>query len=203
MIKGQDTETIKLPEPRYDSDTSVEEALLKRRSVRSFQNEPVTLAEASQLLWSAQGITSPRGYRAAPSAGALYPLEVYMVAGKVGQLSPGIYRYMPHKHDLNKTQEGDRRGALSNASLSQGSVRNAPLVLVLAAVYKRITSKYGDRGMRYAHIEVGHAAQNVSFQAISLGLGSVMIGAFRDREVKSVMKLGPDEDPLYIIPIGR
>lgn len=203
MAKGEYAETIRLPEPRYDSDTSVEGALLKRRSIRNFRDESLTLAEISQLLWAAQGVTRGTGYRTAPSAGALFPLEVYLVAGKVNRLSPGVYWYRPGRHELDKTQDEDKRGALSRASLGQGSVRNAAVVLVFSAVYRRVTSKYGERGIRYTHIEVGHAAQNVCLEAISLGLGSVMIGAFRDEEVKSVMKLGADEDPLYIIPVGR
>ncbi len=203
MSVSEHTGTIELPGPKHDSEISIEKTLLKRRSVRSFRDEPLTLEETSQLLWSAQGITNQRGYRAAPSAGALYPLELYVAAGKVKQIAQGLYRYRPHKHALGKTQDGDIRAALSSASLGQSSVRNAPLVVILCAVYMRITSKYGERGIRYTHIEVGHAAQNISLQAISLGLGSVMIGAFRDEEVRSVLKLGADEDPLYIIPIGR
>ncbi|MFH1243769.1 MAG: SagB/ThcOx family dehydrogenase [Pseudomonadota bacterium] len=203
MAEREHTQTIRLPESQYDGETSIEKALLKRRSVRTFRDESLTLEETSQLLWSAQGITNPRGNRAAPSAGALYPLETYIVVGNVRQLSPGVYRYTPSEHELRMIQEGDVRGALCKASLGQSSVRNAPLVLVFSAVYRRITSKYGERGIRYTWIEVGHVGQNVSLQAISLGLGSVMIGAFRDDEVKSVMKFGANEDPLYMIPIGR
>jgi SagB-type dehydrogenase family enzyme len=203
MVINEHKEAKKLPVPQYDGETSIEKTLLERRSVRTFRDESLTLEETSQLLWSAQGITNPRGYRAAPSAGALYPLETYIVVGNVMELSPGVYRYTPSEHDLRMIQKGDVRGALSKASLGQSSVRNAPLVLVLSAVYRRITSKYGERGIRYTWIEVGHVGQNVSLQAISLGLGSVMIGAFRDDEVKLVMKFGANEDPLYIIPIGR
>lgn len=203
MAKSRHREIIQLPEPHYDSEASIEKALLKRRSVRSFRDEPLTLKETSQLLWSAQGVTNRRSLRTAPSAGALYPLEVYMVAGNVGELSSGIYKYHPHSHELSKCEDGDKRQELFSFALRQGSVRAAPLVLVFAAVYERMTSKYGQRGIRYVHIEIGHAAQNVSLQAISLGLGTVMIGAFEDRGVKAVMSLDADEDPLYIIPIGR
>ncbi len=203
MVISEYKEVRKLPAPRYDGKISLENALLRRRSVRTFRDESLTLDETSQLLWSAQGITNPRGYRTAPSAGALYPLETYIVVGNVRQLFPGVYRYIPSEHELRMIQQGDVRGELCKASLGQGSIRTAPLVLVLSAVYRRITSKYGERGIRYSWIEVGHIGQNVSLQAISLGLGSVMIGAFRDDEVKSVMKFGANENALYIIPIGR
>lgn len=139
-------ETIKLPEPAKVSSTSLEEALLKRRSVRSFKDSPLTITEVSQLLWAAQGITSPRGLRTAPSAGALYPLEVYVVAGNVDDLPYGVYNYRPVKHELVRVVKGDKRIELCDAALGQTSVRNAAAVIVFAAVYERTTRKYGDRG---------------------------------------------------------
>ncbi|UCE51602.1 MAG: SagB/ThcOx family dehydrogenase [Desulfobacterales bacterium] len=196
-------ETIRLPEPRYDGSVSVEHALFSRRSVRKYKNEPLTLAEVSQLLWAAQGITAPRGYRTAPSAGALYPLEVYLVAGKVNDLSEGIYKYKYHDHSLVQTVTGDKRAELSRAALHQGSLSRAPTVLLFCAVYERITRKYGERGYRYVFMEIGHAAQNVCLQAIALGLGTVAIGAFRDNEVKKIANLPPNEEPTYFVPVGR
>ena len=160
------------------------------------------MAETAQLVWAAQGFNHPHGLRTAPSAGALYPLEIYLVVGKVSGLDPGVYKYRPKEHELLKIREGDQRAQLCSAGLSQSSIERAPLVMVIAAVYERVTGKYGQRGVRYAHIEVGHAAQNVSLQAVSLGLGSVPIGAFNDEDVKRILKCEQDERPLYIIPIG-
>jgi len=196
-------EKIRLPEPKYDSNTSVEQALLKRRSVRVYKDEPLALTEVLQLLWAAQGITDPRGFRTAPSAGALYPLELYVVAGNVNDLPDGIYKYKPHKHELAMVVEGDKRTELCNAALDQPSIKDAAALIVFSAVYERTTGKYGERGIRYVHMEVGHAAQNIYLQAVSLNLGLVVIGAFDDEEVKKIMNMEDKEQPLYIIPVGK
>ena len=195
--------TVGLPAPQFDSRTSIEKSLLERRSIRQYRDKGLTLGEISQLLWAAQGVTSRIGYRTAPSAGALYPLEIYIAAGRVGELAPGIYRYEPDVHKLVKTCDGDKRMNLWRGALEQGSIRNAPLVLVFCAIYERTTSKYGERGIRYVHMEVGHAAQNVCLQAISLGLGTVVIGAFNDKEIKRVLNLEGNEWPLCIMPVGK
>ena len=196
-------ENIKLPKPAEDSKTSIEKAMLKRRSVRSFKVSSLTLAEVSQLLWAAQGITSPRELRTAPSAGALYPLEVYIVAGNVDALQDGVYHYRPARHELAQVIKGDRRTELCAAALGQTSVRSAAAVIVFSAVYERTTVKYGNRGIRYVHMETGHAAQNVFLQAVSLNLGTVVIGAFYDDEVRKVLNMSDREQPLYIMPVGR
>jgi SagB-type dehydrogenase family enzyme len=197
-------ERIELPAPKYDSDTSVEQALLERRSVREYKNEPLTLAEVSQLLWAAQGITEPRrGLRTAPSAGATFPLEVYVVVGNVNNLSQGVYKYEPHVHELVKVVAGDRRAELHDAALRQRWVKEGAIVIVFSAVYERTTGRYGERGIRYVHMEVGHAAQNVYLQAVSLNLGTVVVGAFRDGAVKRILNMPEEESPLYIMPVGR
>lgn len=194
---------IALPTPRYDGATSVEQALLKRRSVREYADAPLTLAELGQLLWAAQGVTDLAGFRTAPSAGALYPMEVYAVVRSVTGLTAGVYRYRPREHALERRATGNRLAELSKAALGQAAVRDAAVVLVLAAVYERTTQKYGERGVRYVHMEAGHVSQNVYLQAVSLGLGTVTIGAFYDEEVKSVVGLADNEQPLYLMPIGR
>jgi SagB-type dehydrogenase family enzyme len=194
---------IKLTQPVYDSSVSLEESILKRRSIRRYKDEPLTINEVSQLMWAAQGITDSRGLRTAPSAGALYPLEIYVVVGNVDGLSPGIYKYKPQEHELLLIKEGDNRGNLSNAALGQGTVENGAIAIVISAVYERTTSKYGDRGIRYVHMEVGHVGQNISLQAVSLGLGTVVIGAFYDNEVKRIIEMPEEESPLYIMPVGR
>jgi SagB-type dehydrogenase family enzyme len=200
---GTQVATIRLPEPRAPGATSVEEALRRRRSLREFRPTPLTLAEAAQLLWAAQGRTAEDGRRTAPSAGALYPLEVFLVAGRVEGLAPGVYRYRPDGHILEPVIEGDRRRALSEAALGQGWVGGAPAALVVAAVEERTARKYGRRAERYVHIEVGAAAQNVALQAVALGLGTVVVGAFDDAAVARVAGLAPEERPLAILPVGH
>lgn len=197
------SKSIKLPKPQYDSNVSIEETLLKRRSIRSYKSEPLAIAEISQLLWSAQGVTNRKGFRTAPSAGALYPLEVYIAAGKVTDLDAGIYKYYAHRHEIVNTVKGDKRSELCRAGLGQSSIKNAPAVMVFCAVFERVTGRYGERGIQYVHMEVGHAIQNVCLQAISLGLGSVIIGAFNDYDVKEVMNFELDEHPLLILPVGK
>jgi SagB-type dehydrogenase family enzyme len=196
-------DTILLPEPQRSGAMSLEQALAERRSVRDYKDEPLTLAEVGQLLWAAQGVTDPAGFRTAPSAGALYPLEIFVVVGNVDSLPPGAYRYDPGRHALIRTAEGDRRNALAGAALGQSSIRDGAVVVVFAAVYERITEKYGERGIRYVHMEAGHASQNVYLQAVSLGLGTVTIGAFYDDRVKDVVGFKDDEVPLYLMPVGK
>jgi SagB-type dehydrogenase family enzyme len=196
-------ETLRLPDPQYEGPFSVESTLLRRRSVRRYMEKPLTLAEISQLLWAAQGVTHDRGYRTAPSAGALYPLEVYVIAGNVTGLAAGVYRYMADQHALLQTVKGDKRAQLCRAALNQTSIKNAPAVIVFCAVYQRVTIKYGRRGIRYVFMEVGHSAQNVCLQAVSLGLGTVTIGAFADDRVTRIINCRENEDPLYIMPVGK
>lgn len=195
---------VKLPPPRLDSKFSLEKAILKRRSVREYKDEPLVIYEISQLLWAAQGVTDKdRGFRTAPSAGALYPLEVYLAVFKVDGLKDGVYKYRPDSHGLVKTVEGDKKEELFRATLEQSSVKEAGAVIVFAAVYERTTGKYGERGRKYVHIEIGHAAQNVYLQVVSLDLGAVVIGAFNDEEVKKIMGMPENEEPLYIMPVGK
>ncbi|MFB0558659.1 MAG: SagB/ThcOx family dehydrogenase [Candidatus Bathyarchaeia archaeon] len=194
---------IDLPEPRRHSNLSIEETLLKRRSTREYTGEPLTLQEVSQLLWACQGITDTRGYRTAPSAGALYPLEVYVVAGDVEDLPEGVYKYRPKEHQLARVLAGDERSELARAALGQAWVEGAAADIVIAAIYERTTVKYGERGVRYVHMEAGHAAQNLCLQAAALDLGVVTVGAFHDDQVKEILGLPEDEQPLYIIPVGR
>lgn len=194
-------EAMKLPEPKFSSKISVEEALLKRRSVREYKEDSLSLEQVSQLLWSAQGITVKWGGRTAPSAGALYPLEIYLVVGKVKELKPGLYHYDPEKHAVSQKKDGDLREKLTQASLGQDEISRAPATVVVTAVYERTMKKYHQRGVQYVHMEVGSAGENIYLQAESLGLGTVFIGAFEDEEVKEV--LGISEEPLGIMPVGK
>lgn len=194
---------VALPEAEYGGDMAVEEAIKERRSVRDFSRDGLALDDISQLLWAAQGVTGKRGFRSAPSAGALYPLELYIVAGDVDGLSPGVYRYRHSKHDLVLVTSGDHRRQLAKAALGQDWVRRAPAVLVIAGVYRRTMGKYGQRGRRYVHMEVGHAAQNIYLQATARGLGAVMVGAFDDGEVQEVLALPDDHEALGLMPVGH
>lgn len=200
---AQEHESIPLPEITISGKQFLQQLLQQRRSVRHFQDVSISLSDIGQLLWAAQGITNPKGFRTAPSAGALYPLELYVVAGQVKNLSSGIYHYDPNNHRLIKVDSGDRRKKLAQAAYRQASVSDAATVVVFAAVYERATFKYGERGVRYAHIETGHAAQNLSLQAESLGLDTVVIGAFNDDEVKAVLQLPDDVQPLILMPVGK
>jgi SagB-type dehydrogenase family enzyme len=204
--------TVKLPQPDGDGKYPVEKALAERRSVRTYSSEPLSLAEVSQLLWAAYGVTQPLpgipelggGFRAAPSAGALYPLELYLVAGAVTGLEPGIYRYRPARHDLILVLTGDRRRPLLFAALGQTMVRDAPASLVYSAVFSRNMGKYGQRGRRrYVCMDLGHSAENVYLQCGSLGLGTCGIGAFHDDALRLVVRMPEEEEPLYIMPVGR
>lgn len=194
---------IELPQPELDGEVSLETAIRKRRSVREFSRQALPLADVAQLLWAAQGVTSRDGGRTAPSAGALYPLELYLVAGKVDALPAGLYHYHPREHRLRLVTDGDLRKALAGAALDQSWVRSAPAVLVIAGVYERSAKKYGQRARRYTHIETGHAAQNVYLQAEALGLGTVIVGAFDDAAVREVLALPADHAPLALMPVGR
>lgn len=182
---------------------SLEELLHQRRSVRDYADEPLTRDEVLKLLWAAQGVTRPWGGRTAPSAGALYPLEIYLVAGNVESLMPGVYKYMPRDNKLTHVKDGDVRVSLAAAALGQNWVRESVVDIVIAAVYERTTAKYGSRGERYVHIEVGHAAQNICLQATAMGLGLVTVGAFDDAAVRRIVGMSQEETPLYVIPVGR
>ncbi|HID96324.1 MAG TPA: SagB/ThcOx family dehydrogenase [Candidatus Latescibacteria bacterium] len=193
---------VGLPSPRTVGTMSVEEALFRRRSVREYSPQSLTLEEVSQLLWATQGVTSSqRGFRTAPSAGATFPMEIYLVVSRVDGLASGLYRYDPYENSVQMEVEGDLSRKLARAALDQYWVSEAAVNLVIAAVYERTTMRYGERGIRYVHMEAGHIGQNVYLQAEALGLGTVVVGAFHDEQVKKVLKI--KEEPLYIMPVGR
>lgn len=199
----QSPESIRLPQPRFSGPVSLEQALLARRSIRNIARDPLTVDELTQLLWAAQGVTRAQGFRTAPSAGALYPLELHLVAGSVTGLRTGLYRYRPLEHALCATATQDLRAELCRAALSQRPVERAPAVFLFTAVYARSTATYGSRGVRYTDMEAGHAAQNLCLQAAALDLKAVVVGAFSDDDVRRIAALPPDEEPLYLVPVGR
>jgi SagB-type dehydrogenase family enzyme len=189
-------DSFALPAPRLESEVSLEQALSTRHSVRSFSTRVLAWTEIGQLLWAAQGITRDWGARTAPSAGAMYPLDVYV------STATGVYHYLPQGHQVVATQSADAREGLWQAGLKQDAIRRAPAVFVITATYERTSGKYGDRAVRYVHLEAGHAAQNILLQAVALGLGGVPIGAFDDAEVQTILGLPEVEKPLYLIPVG-
>lgn len=199
------TKFIKLPAPNTKGKISVEEAISRRRSVRRYKNELLTIMQLSQILWSAQGITDLDRYRAAPSAGATYPLEIFILVGKgtIEGLEAGIYHYDVNSHSLNLHKQGDFRVDLAQAALAEGFISVAPMDIVVCALYPRTSYRYGKRGERYVHMEVGHVGQNVHLQAVALGLGTVMVGAFNDEEVSKVLDVEEAIKPLYIMPVGK
>jgi SagB-type dehydrogenase family enzyme len=196
---------MKLPPPRTEGVLTVEQAIAQRRTVRSFSPQALQTEQFSQLLWAAQGVTGRGAKRTAPSAGALFPMDLYAAVGDqtVAGLPAGIYHYRPESHRIAPTASQDLRGALAGASLAQLWMAKAPLQLVITAEYSRITGKYGRRGERYAHIEAGHIAQNIFLQAEALGLKAGIVGAFNGAEVIKTMNLPTSHEPLLIMPVGK
>ncbi|MEO0075410.1 MAG: SagB/ThcOx family dehydrogenase [candidate division WOR-3 bacterium] len=192
---------MKLPTVRLTSEISVEQAILNRRSIREYQDEALSLQEIGQILWAAGGKTADWGGRTVPSAGATYPLEIYLVAGKVKGLESGFYHYLWQTHELQKLSAQDKREELTKAAWQQNYIEKAPASIIIAVKYERTIQRYGNRGRRYADNEVGHCGQNIHLQAEALGLGTVVIGAFQDSLVKSI--LGIKEEPAYIMPVGK
>jgi len=190
-------EMIALPQPRQKGSMSVEESIARRRSIREFDPARLELREISQLLWSAQGITSEREFRAAPSAGRAYPIELYMVC------ADGLFHYRPGEHALVKVLSDDIRAALARQGKCDAFVAQAPITLIFAAVFERTTNYYGERGVRYVHLDIGHAAENVHLQGEALGLVSCALGAFDDAAMARVLSLPTEQQPVYVIPVGK
>lgn len=195
LMLNQGGDMIKLPSPEF-TNKSIEECIQARRSMRNFRNQNLSDQEISNILWAAQGITDKdRGFRAAPSAGATYPLELFIAKKE------GLFRYIPQSHGLKKEKNKDVRKDIAKAALSQMFIVDAGMVVVITAVVARTSWRYGERAVRYVNNEVGHCAQNIHLEAVALGLGSVPIGAFNDGQLKEVLGL-QEEEPFYIIPVG-
>lgn len=200
-IKGE----VKLPAPLLKGQVSLEECLARRRSYRYYADKPLSLAHLSQILWAAQGITDKgRDFRTAPSAGATYPLEVFVIAGKRGieGLEEGLYHYLPSPHSLKLIRPGEMREELARYALNQRFISQAPATLVLCALFERTAWHYGKRARRYVNMEIGHAGQNIYLQSEALGLGTVAVGAFNDEMVAKLLGLEKELVPLYIMPLG-
>lgn len=197
---------MKLPKPAMDGGISLEQTIQRRRTHRKFGTKPLTSGQLAQLLWAAQGITEEYGYkRSAPSAGAMYPMDIYAVVGEksVDRIEAGVYHYLPGKHTLSQVSSGDFRNNLARASLHQSWMARAPVNLVITAEYDRINVKYGNRGERYAMIEAGHMGQNIFLQAESLLLRAGIVGAFHDQDVTRTLNIPSAHEPLLIMPVGH
>jgi SagB-type dehydrogenase family enzyme len=202
-VASPEPPAIRLPAPRMDGNVSLEQSMVRRRSVREFAaDRPLTPDQVSQLLWAAQGAADRPGRRTSPSAGGKYPLETYFIAGNVRDLPAGIYRYRPADHALDLVLAGDRRAEVAAVALDQPFLRVAAGMVLFSAVYERTAERYGDRAPRYVHMEAGHASQNILLQAAALGLGVVPVGAFDDDRLKALLRLPGPEHPLYLMPVG-
>ncbi len=186
---------IRLPKPILKGIKSLEECIYERESVRSYKDKVIEIEKISQILWATQGKKGDK--RTVPSAGATYPLEIYVTLK-----DKGFLRYNIKKHALELITEEDLSSKLARASLDQHFIAEAYMNIIICAVFSRTTGGYGQRGVRYVFIEVGHCAQNIHLEAVALGLASVPIGAFEDDQVKKVLELPKKIEPLYIIPIG-
>jgi len=204
--------TYILPSPNTDGSVSVEKALSNRRSQRRYHNVEISAEQLSQILWAAYGVTKPitdraflrGGLRTAPSAGGLYPFEIYVLVGKVKNIESGVYKFISQEHKIVKTIDKDLREELCAAALNQDMIKEAPVVIVYSAIFSRMTDKYGDRGReRYVCADLGHSAQNIYLQAEALNLGTCSIGAFNDGRVSQVLQMPENEEPLYIMPLGN
>jgi len=197
---------VYLPSPGQKGGMPLAEAIARRRSIRRFASQPVSQSQLSQILWAAQGTSDTLWkYRAIPSAGATYPLEIFVVCGTncIEGIGGGIYHYNADSHSLTRRHKEDMRLELARAALDQEFIYEAPVDIVICAVYERTLSRYGARGERYVHMEAGHAGQNIYLQATSLGLATVAIGAFHDERVREVLRLDKQCKPLYIMPVGK
>jgi SagB-type dehydrogenase family enzyme len=198
-----DVVLIELPEPSRTGATSLEETLARRRSLRAFAPDPISLQSIGQLAWSAQGVTDPAtGYRTAPSAGGTLPIEVDLLIHGVPGLEDGVYRYHPAEHALRLRLAGDLREAVTASTMNQGFVRDAPVVMLVSGVAARINPRFGALSDRLIDMEVGHVGQNVSLQAVALGLGIVVVVAFREAELAAALQLAEGERPIYLMPVG-
>ena len=191
------TSVIDLPTPIIDGSTSIEKALSERRTARSYSDKPLSLADISQLLWAAQGITEPkRGLRTAPSAQASYLMKVYILAGKVADLTTGMYQYQPQGHKLAKIADGDIKANLYSVT-PQKPINNAPAAIVITGLSNKAKNPY------WIYLEAGHIAQNICLEAVSRNVGTVTMAGFKPEEVKKALKLPDNEQPVYIMPIGK
>ena len=191
---------VKLPEVKGVRGIPLEEAIEKRRSRRRYKGGSLSLEELSRLLFYSYGITGERGFRASPSAGALYAIDVYVAVNNVDGLKEGIYLYMPEEHSLDVRREGRFGIEMTESALGQRMLRDAQVVIALVAVPERMEWRYGERTTRYITLEAGHIAQNIYLEATSLGLGACAIVAFDDESMSRIFEGRP---VIYLVTVGR
>jgi len=188
----------KLPAAGAKGKLSLEEAIKTRRSRRAYKSGPLVLKTIAQLLWAAQGVTHSKGLRAAPSAGARYPIELYLACEK------GLFHYQPKGHGLRKLSSQDLRNELaSDPGIPQAFIAHAPAVFVFAVERTRTCERYGARGERYICLDVGHAAENLCLQAAALGLASCPIAAFDDNYMTRTLSLPEGQQVIYLVTVGE
>ena len=202
-VKSDPATLFEFANPDIEGRTRFERVVANRRSIRDFRGGPMTSVELGQLLWAAQGISDPAGLRTAPSAGALFPLELYAIFQGSDDLEPGVYHYLPSRHGIEQVKKGDFRADFAAAAVGQQWTARAGVILVVAAVYSRMANKYGERSRRYVAIEAGHCAQNVYLQSVALGLGATEVGAFRDGSVSRLVALPRNEEPVTCMVVGK
>ena len=201
-MNAEESLIIHLPPPPRRDASLLESLIFRRRSRRSFSSRPVSREALSLLLWAVQGVTSPEGFRTAPSAGALYPLEVFIICGPLPEFPAGVYHYRPETHTLARQASGDCRAELARAAWDQDFIAVAPVTFLIAADFRRTTAKYGRRGVQYVFLEAGHAAQNLYLAVERWGLGTVAVGAFREDTVRRLAGMNTEWTPIYLLPVG-
>lgn len=192
-------ERIALPAAAREGGMPLQEALAKRRSIRDFVDKPIGDRELGQLLWAAQGANRPDGHRTAPSANALYPLELYVATAK------GFFHYDPREHQLERRAEGDLRPAIAKAARGQKHVPVSTALFVFTAVFERMEKRYAQqpqRGSNFVYVEAGHAAQNLLLQVVALNLGAVPMGGFDEGQLQEALSLPKDHKPIYMVAVG-
>lgn len=201
---AQNTTTIKLSEPTFDGDVSIEKVLKERRSVRAYKDTPLTEKNVSQLLWAGQGINEDGGKkRTSPSARGRYPIELYLVVFNVEGIEKGVYQYVPDGHSIVKVFGSDKNDAIVKASGSQGSISKCPAAFIIAGNYLKMSEKYDETAIRFVNTEVGHVSQNIALQGVALNIGSVVLGGFQQGALSEVLEFPPDTKPIYVMPVGN
>ena len=201
--KMNSKEIISLPKPNLKSNMTVEQAIAKRRSIRKYANKPLTLEQLSQILWAAQGKSGPeRHHHAAPSAGGIHPLQLYIIATNVSELNKGIYKYDPQKNSLSLKHSNHKRDNVHQAAYGQSAILSAPVILVFVAQFQKTMNKYGPKAKAFVYTDLGHSAENVYLQATALGIGTVAMGGIEEKKITEILELPEDEDVIYLMPLG-
>jgi SagB-type dehydrogenase family enzyme len=202
-LKEEASQAIKLPEPRTDGGISVEKALQERRSIRSFGDQPLALAEVSQLLWAAQGITDDKGHRTAPSAMEAYPLQIYLLASNVTGLPSGVYHYLPEGHNLIAMQKSGLDDLYSSSAGQEAWIKGAPAIFIITSVFERLNRMMGKDSSRFVYVEAGTAAENLLLEVVSLGLASTYTAGFDANRTEELLGLPSGEKIIGVLPVGR